>query len=213
MSSNKYGYVADTGPEQSFGNNTGVFDPADINNLIADNKWTQYGQLELIETQTVTSSTSAVDFTNLGNYNVHFLTSNNFSSTQDAEVLVPTLSNNGGASFITSGYQYAGQVGDSNGNFAESKNTSGSSLAVLGKSGTGSNEHSGSYAYFYNLLDSSKYSFMTSHQIAWNNIPEAEFRFFSAVKTTAETHNAIRLTGGLGNIATLEVSLYGIRYS
>ena len=27
----------------------------------------------------------------------------------------------------------------------------------------------------------------------------------------AETHNAIRLTGGLGNIATLDVSLYGIK--
>ena len=35
--------------------------------------------------------------------------------------------------------------------------------------------------------------------------------FFSAVLPTAETHNAIRLTGGLGNIATLVVSLYGIK--
>jgi len=171
------------------------------------------GKLELIETQTVTTSTAYVDFLDLGNYNVHFLTSNNFSSTVDAEVLVPYLSNNGGTSFINSGYQQAGQVGDANGNFSESRSTSSPSLAVLGKSGTGSNEHSGSYAYFYNLLDSSKYSFMTSHQIAWNDIPEAEFRFYSAVLPTAETHNAIRLTGGLGNIATLDVSLYGIAES
>jgi len=169
--------------------------------------------LELIETQTVTSSTSAVDFTDLGNYNVHFLTSNNFSSTQDAEVLLPTLSNNGGTSFITSGYQFAGQIGDSNGNFSESRSTSASSMAVLGKSGTGTGEHSGSFAYFYNLLDSSNYSMMTSHQIAWNDQPEAEFRYFSAVLPTAETHNAIRLTGGLGNIATVVLSLYGIKES
>ena len=91
------------------------------------------GKLELIETQTVTSSTAYVDFLDLGNYNVHFLTSNNFSSTQDAEVLVPYLSNNGGTSFINSGYQQAGQVGDSNGNFATSRSTSSPSLAVLGK--------------------------------------------------------------------------------
>ena len=48
MSSNKYGYIADTGPEQAFRSNTGVFDPADINELIAENKWTNFGQLELI---------------------------------------------------------------------------------------------------------------------------------------------------------------------
>ena len=208
----KYGYKG-AEPTQSFGNNTGVFDPNDINNLIADNKWTTFGQLELIETQTVTSSTSAVDFTDLGNYNVHFLTSNNFSSTVDGESLVPTLSNNGGTSFITSGYEFAGQVGASNSIFFESKSTSASSLAVLGKSGTGTGEHSGSYAYFYNLLDSSKYSFMTSHQIALTNTPTAQYRFYGAVKPTAETHNAIRLTSGSGNIATLDVSLYGIRYS
>ena len=35
----KYGYKG-AEPTQSFGNNTGVFDPNDINNLIADNKWT-----------------------------------------------------------------------------------------------------------------------------------------------------------------------------
>ena len=49
MSSNEYGYIPEVA--QSFGDNTGVFDPADINNLVKDNKWTQYGQLELIETQ------------------------------------------------------------------------------------------------------------------------------------------------------------------
>jgi len=169
------------------------------------------GNLELIETQTVTSSTAFVDFTDLGNYNVHFLSSNNFSSTQDAEVLVPYLSNNGGTSFLNSGYMFAGLVGDSNGNYTESKASAGSSMASIGKSGTGTGEHAGSYAYFYNLLNSSKYSFMTSHQIAWNNQPVAEFRLYGAVQATAETHNAIRLTGGLGNIATLDVSLYGIK--
>jgi hypothetical protein len=37
----EYGYIPEVA--QSFGDNTGVFDPADINNLVADNKWTQYG--------------------------------------------------------------------------------------------------------------------------------------------------------------------------
>ena len=46
-------------------NNKGVFNPAEINELVADNKWTQYGQLELIETQTVSSAVAQVDFTSI----------------------------------------------------------------------------------------------------------------------------------------------------
>ena len=34
-----YGYKGADVP-QSFGNNKGVFDPADINNLVKDDKWT-----------------------------------------------------------------------------------------------------------------------------------------------------------------------------
>ena len=57
-----YGYKGADVP-QSFGNNKGVFDPADINNLVKDDKWTQYGQLELIETQTFTGVNANIDFT------------------------------------------------------------------------------------------------------------------------------------------------------
>lgn len=203
-----YGYLGQNTPNQTI-NNSGVFSITDVAELKSQGKLG--GSLELIAEQNITSSTSAVDFTNLGNYNVHFLTCNNFSSTVDAEALVPFLSNNGGTSFINSGYQFAGQVGDSNGNFSESRSTTASSFPAIGKSGTGTGEHSGSYAYFYNLLDSSKYSFMTTQQIAWNQVPEAEFRFQGGVLTTAETHNAIRLTGGLGNIATLTAKLYGVK--
>ena len=77
MSSNKYGYIADTGPEQAFRSNTGVFNPADINELIAEDKWTNFGQLELIETQTNTSGSADIMTVNFENiqesvYNVHF---------------------------------------------------------------------------------------------------------------------------------------------
>ena len=83
MSSNEYGYIPEV--EQSFGNNTGVFDPADINNLVADNKWTQYGQLELIETQTFSSTVSVINFNDIkqDTYNVHFMTFNNMKTAGD----------------------------------------------------------------------------------------------------------------------------------
>ena len=67
----EYGYIPEA-PEQSFGNNKGIFNPKDIYDLTRADKYTNYGQLELIETQTVQWSCTS-DFTSLGSYNVHFL--------------------------------------------------------------------------------------------------------------------------------------------
>ena len=47
----EYGYIPEA-PEQSFGNNKGIFTPKDIYDLTRADKYTNYGQLELIETQT-----------------------------------------------------------------------------------------------------------------------------------------------------------------
>ena len=62
--SKEFGYI---GKEvtQSFRNNKGIFTPQEIIELDQENKWTNFGQLELIETQTVSSSTSNLEFTDL----------------------------------------------------------------------------------------------------------------------------------------------------
>ncbi len=195
----EYGYIPEA-PEQSFGNNKGIFNPKDIYDLTRADKYTNYGQLELIETQTISSTTASMDFTNLGNYNVHFITYNDFQGSSNASLTL-LFSNNGGSSFITSGYQIAFQIGTYAGSFSESKATSFSDIRLT--SGT-ANENG--YCYMYNLLDSSKYSFTTSHTIG-----RTDFKFGSAVKPTAETHNAIRLIPAGVNIETLQASLYGIK--
>ena len=78
----KYGYKG-AEPTQSFGNNTGVFDPNDINNLIADNKWKpNNSDLVLLST---------MDFENVSSlsvglptgYDTHFLLFNEFSPIAD----------------------------------------------------------------------------------------------------------------------------------
>ena len=73
----EYGYIPEA-PEQSFGNNIGIFTPKDIYDLTRADKYTNYGQLELIETQNITG-VSSTTFSNLGDYNVHFLTVNDFN--------------------------------------------------------------------------------------------------------------------------------------
>ena len=209
----EYGYIPEA-PEQSFQNNKGIFTPKDIYDLTRADKYTNYGQLELIETQSMAGA-SIVDFTNLGSYNVHFMTMNNFvPSTSSNEAPECRLSNNGGSSFISSGYQYAFQYGGSTGTFGEGRGTSATTITgfpYINDEGTG-----GFYIYFYNLLDSSKYSYSTHHSMDYrgDNVYSGQsFAIFgSNVLTTAETHNAIRFFSS-NNVTSADFSLYGIRYS
>ena len=205
----KYGYKG-AEPTQSFGNNTGVFDPNDINNLIADNKWTTFGQLELIETQTA-SADSSVDFIDLAtnSYNVYFVTLNNIQ-TSSASQNTLRFSNNNGSSFIASGYQYAFQRLTTAGSSFEAKSTSATQIYTEMLSDTSTGSSGNGYFYLYNLLDSSKYSFATfQFMSSWS---DERMTFGSGVLPTAETHNAFQLLPSAGTISGT-ISLYGIRYS
>ena len=207
----KYGYKGADVP-QSFGNNKGVFDPADINNLVKDDKWTNYGQLELIETQTVndpdfSESIQFVDFTSLGDYNVHFLTYNNLFIQGYG---YPSLR------FFESGvietgavYQYAYQDGISSGTFSQQRST-GLDFLRMGKNAY---QNLNGYAYLYNLSDSAKYSFTTFHSsmVEGNNLG-SQMSFGSGVLPQASVVDGIRfLTAPIQKLGTANISLYGIK--
>jgi hypothetical protein len=176
------------------------------------------GKLELIETQTVSSAVAQVDFTSIDEsiYNVHFLTFNGLELATNDSSMGARLSNDGGSTFETANYQYAVQYYFTSGSFGEIKGTSISSFRrfAWGDSGDVVN----GYCYFYNLGDSSKYSFLT-HQCPTNieTSSGTGFGYFgSQVYAVAETINAIRLfnhnTGG--NFQTQgTISLYGIAES
>ena len=205
----KYGYKG-AEPTQSFGNNTGVFDPNDINNLIADNKWTSFGQLELIETQTA-SADSNVDFTDIKEdiYNVHFAIVN-ISLNGTGSVNMRFFEN--GVLETGSVYQYAYQNGQATGTFSETKSTSANRLFATRIGNT--DEPRFAYNYLYNLGDSSKYSFQTMHGVSKNTVSTAcDMRFGSGVLPQASTVDGIRFTETSGQTLTGTISLYGIRYS
>jgi len=207
-----YGYKGADVP-QSFGNNTGVFDPADINNLVKDDKWTNYGQLELIETQSVTSTVSTVEFTDIKSsiYNVHLWTYNNAQVT-DLNMLAVRFGADS-SSYLTSGYQQASQYGMTSGSFGALASTSLNYLwDMFGYNGNTGNETQNGYAYFYNLGDNTKYNFATSHSIGFqsSNIPITIFG--SGVQTTAQSNNAIEISSkASGSILQGDFSLYGIK--
>ncbi len=205
----EFGYIPEA-PEQSFGNNKGIFKPKDIYDLTRADKYTNYGQLELIETKTG-SGVSAIDFTAIKEteYNVHLLTINDFNVTTDGQPTGIRLSN---GSFISSGYQWANQTGRAGGSFAENRSTSSTYLEIGRLNGNTTNEKLNGYVYFYNLGDSSKYSFLT-HQTTYTNEFSAEYMmsFGSGVRPTADTVSGIRLTSTSGNITVTSASLYGIK--
>jgi hypothetical protein len=103
------------------------------------------------------------------------------------------------------------QYGGSGGTFQEVKSTSATYIRLAGTT-TANNKIQG-YVYCYNLLDSSKYSFITTHNFWHLDIAGYKdiFQFGSAVLPTAETHNAIRFLGS-GTI-TGDFSIYGIAES
>ena len=148
--SNEFGYIPES-PEQSFGNNKGIFTPKDIYDLTRADKYTNYGQLELIETQTYSSGVAYIDFTSINgtNYNVHFLTFNGLSTTVAGVSLFSIrYSTDGGSSFVSSGYQNAYQDGISSGSFNENRSTSESGLRIGFSYST---TLTSGYVYLYNL--------------------------------------------------------------
>ena len=170
------------------------------------------GKLELIETQTITTTT-LVEFDLTGSYNVYFLTFNDVKLIDTKELLL-RFSDDGGVTFEASGYQYASQRGDSAGNFSEVKSTSDSHIIGISSNGSSTNETQNGYMYFYNMLDSSKYGFCTWQSKGFDSAGQSEFHFGSGVRSTAVTYNAIQFkdSGGTG-VQNGVFSLYGIAES
>jgi hypothetical protein len=204
----EYGYIPES-PDQSFGNNKGIFTPKDIYDLTRADKYTNYGQLELIETQTA-SADSFIDFTSIqeSTYNVHFMTFNNISHTTSGSRIYMRLYESGVLE-SASVYQFALQYGKANGTFGEDKSTAQTFIANIGDNiDTGS-----SYMYFYNLGDSSKYSFTTGQSTWIAGASNFTFYFGSGVLPQASAVDGIRAFDSSGSTFSGTISLYGIRYS
>lgn len=172
------------------------------------------GKLELIETKNVSASSSAI-FTSIqeSTYNVHFLTVNNYAPSVDGTAL--------GCRFFESGveesgavYQYALQYGSPNVSvgFNEEKSTGIAQFYISASAGNGTNEVGNSYTYFYNLGDSSKYSFITNQSTTTRPATAYIFAFQSAVLPQASTVDQIKCFVTSGTYSA-DISLYGIRYS
>jgi len=203
-----YGYLGQNQPNQTV-SNSGVFSITDVAELQSQGKLG--GSLELIEEQSITSSTATMEFTNIqeAKYDVHLLQIDSYYATAQENLMV-RLSNNNGSSFISSGYQYAYQSATTV-SFSEGKSTSFSFMSYVTFDADTVEESQNTYIYFYNLGNSSKYSFSTFQNTGFHT-GVYNMLFGGATLPTAETHNAIQLlTNSTGNIANLQAKLYGVK--
>ena len=206
--SKEYGYI---GKEvtQAFRDNKGIFTPQDIIELDQENKWTNFGQLELIETKTISSVSSAI-FTDIkqSTYNVHFLTLNNITFSDDSKAVRFRFFENG-VEETASVYQEAYQQMFTSA-FSESRNTALDYIDATFNTGNATNESANAYHYLYNLGDSTKYSF-TSGVINIINDSGIFAAFFgSGLLPQASTVDQIKLFCQSGTFSGT-ASLYGIR--
>jgi len=204
--SNEFGYVGTAKPTQAVLNNSGVFSVNEHKELVEDEKILTLGQLELIQTQSV-SGVSTVDFTNLGDYNVHFLTVNNLQ--------VAVSNTRLGVRFYESGVLETGSVYDwayqqcLQGSNAEFKEAGFTSIPVqieqpINFGGVG-------YNYFYNLTDSAKYSFLTNQHIRTKDGMIAEFGGGLMKQASQVTGFQIGSYDSSNYNFSLTASLYGIK--
>ena len=207
----EYGYIPDSANiEQSFGNNKGIFNPKDIYDLTRADKYTNYGQLELIETKTA-SGDNIVDFTDIKEdiYNVHFVTIDvDLSGTSSVQIRFFE----GGVLETGSVYKYAFQNGQATGSFDVTASTGDNRLFAT-RTG-GADDVRQAYNYLYNLGDSTKYSFQTMHGVSKKTGTTAcDMRYGSGVMTQASQVDGIRFTNTASQLLTGTISLYGLRFS
>jgi len=199
-----FGYTGQNQPKQTV-SNSGVFSITDVAELQSQGKLG--GSLELIETQNATG-VSVVDFTDLKNYDTHYVSFAGLETASNSQYTQMRFSNDGGTTFESgaSAYQRAVQYGGTNGAFGESRSVGITSIGLL--SFSNANTPMNGYAYLSNLQNSSKYSFVTQH----SSIGTLYFYWGAYSYPTAETINAIRiLNNGSINFTAGTVSLFGLK--
>ena len=200
--SNVYGYIG-ASPTQLV-TNTGVHSVSDALELTSIGHWG--GSLELIQEQTV-ASVDYIDFTNIkeDEYDVHYMTVNAFTG---SNMNIRLRFYESGVLETANVYQQAHQFGDSAGTFLEIKDTADGEIEVANTT----SDPSSAYIYFYNLGDSSKYSFTTSHSFNDDSDDSrAAFMFGGGVLPQDSVVDGIRVLPLSGTITSATVKLYGVK--
>jgi hypothetical protein len=206
-------YIPKDAVTQSFRSNKGVLTPNQIIELDNENKFTKYGQLELIETVNA-SGVSSFDFSDLKDFNVHLITVSNATNDTSSKGLAFRLYESG---TLESGsvYDTARQFAQTDGNGTENRSSSNSAIRFSSNTDVSSISASNinGYLYFYNLLDSTKVTSVSQHSAGYSNSDRGEFIYGCNVLPQASFVNKIQVLAFDTGTITGDISLYGIRFA
>ena len=191
--------------------NSGVLSLDDLNNLESTGELG--GSLELIETQTISSDTAQVDFTNIkgAKYDIHFLQAENIKNATDDQQFAFRLSV-GGTFDTDNDYQRAIFTLSADGGSSESRDSNINNIFFTLNQGNATNEKGNGYAYFYNLHNSSKMSYVTLQTTTINVNGYYKMNFGGGVYDQTASVDGIRIFMSNGsNIASGVFNLYGIK--
>jgi len=208
----EYGYIPEA-PEQSFGNNKGIFTPKDIYDLTRADKYTNYGQLELIETVSISGTPSAFSFDNLqtDKYDTHFITVNNYKPQTDNRHLLIQFKVGGTVDSATN-YRYA-MLRMTGATQAYLRSDNDSKIWLAYNCGNATGESLNGYFYIYNAGNSNSFTGLSSQFMMIDKDTNQSMNFTTAVHDQLQQVNGFQFSTSGGNLEHGTFSLYGIRYS
>ena len=209
-----YGYLGDTSTKiKQVKKNDGILTPSDVFDLTSQGYLG--GSLDLITSGSSNNSAQTLEFNDslVGEYNVHLIQWKNFVPANDENMLYFRLKNASGE--ITSGYQYANFYNTGAGGSGESKSTSATYLRVMGGGGSSTGENASGHIYIYGAETSERtavsYSTTYVNQNATYESIMGGGVYDTAEVSTGVMFRSISSGGTLGNINTLDVSIYGVK--
>ena len=170
------------------------------------------GKLELIQYQSFTNVT-AVTFTSIqeSTYSVHMAVCNQLEVNSSSSRFAVRLSNNGGSSYLTSGYDFTYEGNRDDGDSYSVRTTAGGNFGYI-TNNQKTTHQAGAIVYLYDLGNSAKYSATTSMGTWFDNGSNASgYSGGGGILHTAEVHNAIRFAHS-GSM-TGSIALYGFAES
>ena len=206
-----YGYLG-TAPNQ-IKSNSGVFSVSDINELEAKGHYG--GSLELIQEQTFSSTVAVVDFTDIkeSEYDVHYMTLSNMKSAADNQESCNIQLFESGTLETAGVYQIgANNVSAISGleNYNR-KSTSADKINLNFGAGNDTGEQEEGYFYFYNLGNSSKYSYLTGQFVGLNNDGKIWTSIGGAILPQASVVDGIQIYNSATTSTGGTAKLFGVK--
>ena len=170
------------------------------------------GELELIQYQSFTDVTE-VFFTSIqeSTYSVHMAVCNQLEVNTSSHRFQARLSNDGGSTYETSGYDFTYEGNRDNGSSLSVRTQVGGDFGYITNNQKTSYQ-AGAIVYFYDLGNSSKYSSCSSMSSWFDNSTSASgYAQGGGNLRTAEAHNAIRFSNT--GVMTGSIALYGFSES